>query len=48
MSGRLRIMTRASRDLPCTDFPREPAAGDQPEIILELDYWALLPRRMAA
>ena len=46
--GALRIMTRASRDLPCTDFPRDPAAGDQPGIILELDYWALLPRRMAA
>jgi 2-methylfumaryl-CoA hydratase len=46
--GCLRIMTRASRDLPCGDFPRAPAEGDQPGIILELDYWALIPRRMAA
>jgi len=46
--GALRIMTRASRDLPCAGFPRDPAEGDQPGIILELDYWALLPRRMAA
>jgi 2-methylfumaryl-CoA hydratase len=46
--GALRIMTRASRDLPCGGFPRDPAEGDQPGIILELDYWALIPRRRAA
>jgi 2-methylfumaryl-CoA hydratase len=44
--GGLRILTRASRDLPCGGFPRDPAEGDQPGIILELDYWALIPRRM--
>jgi 2-methylfumaryl-CoA hydratase len=46
--GGLRILTRASRDLPCGGFPRDPAEGDQPGIILELDYWALIPRRGAA
>jgi 2-methylfumaryl-CoA hydratase len=46
--GALRVMTRASRDLACGDFPREPADGDAPGIILELDYWALVPRRSAA
>jgi 2-methylfumaryl-CoA hydratase len=46
--GGLRILTRASRDLPCGGFPRGPAEGDQPGIILELDYWALIPRRGAA
>src|SRR6186713_1935083 len=46
--GALRILTRASRDLPCGGFPRDPAEGDQPGIILELDYWALIPRRGAA
>jgi 2-methylfumaryl-CoA hydratase len=43
--GALRIMTRATRDLPCDGFPRDPAEGDAPGVILELDYWALLPRR---
>jgi 2-methylfumaryl-CoA hydratase len=44
--GCLRIMTRASRDLPCGGFPRDAAEGEKPGIILELDYWALIPRRM--
>ncbi len=46
--GALRIMTRATRDLPCGDFPRDPADGDGPGVILELDYWALVPTRRAA
>jgi 2-methylfumaryl-CoA hydratase len=46
--GALRIMTRATRDLPCGDFPADPAEGDAPGVILELDYWALMPRRRAA
>jgi 2-methylfumaryl-CoA hydratase len=40
--GALRIMTRATRDLPCTDFPVEDGAPDRPGVILELDYWALM------
>ena len=46
--GALRIMTRATRDLPCGDFPADPAESDAPGVILELDYWALMPRRRAA
>ena len=42
--GALRILTRATRDLPCTDFPVEDGAPDKPGVILELDYWALMPR----
>jgi 2-methylfumaryl-CoA hydratase len=46
--GALRIMTRATRDRACGDFPRDAADGDAPGVILELDYWALVPRRRAA
>jgi 2-methylfumaryl-CoA hydratase len=42
--GALRILTRATRDLPCTEFPAADGAADQPGVILELDYWALIPR----
>jgi 2-methylfumaryl-CoA hydratase len=42
--GALRILTRATRDLPCTDYPLEDGAADKPGVILELDYWALMPR----
>jgi 2-methylfumaryl-CoA hydratase len=36
--GALRILTRATCDIPCTELP----AGDG--VILELDYWALMVR----
>ena len=36
---------RATRDLACGDFPRDQADGDGPGVILELDYWVLMPRR---
>jgi 2-methylfumaryl-CoA hydratase len=42
--GALRIVTRATRDLPCTDYPVEDGAPDRPGVILELDYWALMVR----
>lgn len=42
--GALRILTRATRDLPCTDFPITDGAPDKPGVILELDYWALMVR----
>jgi len=42
--GALRIVTRATRDLPCTEFPVADGAADQPGVILELDYWALMPK----
>jgi 2-methylfumaryl-CoA hydratase len=42
--GALRIVTRATRDLPCTEFPVEYGTAEKPGVILELDYWTLIPR----
>ena len=42
--GALRIVTRATRDLPCANFPVEDGSPEKPGVILELDYWALIPR----
>jgi 2-methylfumaryl-CoA hydratase len=42
--GALRIVTRATRDLPCSDFPLHEAKADTPGVILEFDYWVLMPR----
>jgi 2-methylfumaryl-CoA hydratase len=42
--GALRVFTRATRDLPCTDHPSVEATPETPGVILELDYWVLLPR----
>jgi 2-methylfumaryl-CoA hydratase len=42
--GALRVMTRATRDLPCHDYPTNEATPDKPGVILELDYWVVLPR----
>lgn len=42
--GALRLVTRATRDLSCAEFPVEDGTADKPGVILELDYWALMPR----
>lgn len=42
--GALRIVTRATRDLPCGDFPTKEATAEEAGVILEFDYWALVPR----
>lgn len=42
--GALRIVTRATRDLPCADFPVADGTAEKPGVILELDYWVLIPR----
>ena len=42
-AGALRIVMRATRDLPCTSFPTQDATAETPGVILELDYWALMP-----
>jgi len=42
--GALRIVTRATRDRPAKDFPTKEATADEPGVILEFDYWALMPR----
>ncbi len=42
--GALRIVTRATRDVPCGDSPVGDGTAEKPGVILELDYWALIPR----
>ena len=42
--GALRVVTRATRDLPCATLPVEDGTAEKPGVILELDYWAMLPR----
>jgi 2-methylfumaryl-CoA hydratase len=42
--GALRLRTIATKDRPCADFPRKTGDGDDPAVILDLDYWALIPR----
>jgi 2-methylfumaryl-CoA hydratase len=47
--GALRLRLAATRDRPCHDFPLRDADGRYlPEVLLDLDYWALIPRRAAA
>jgi 2-methylfumaryl-CoA hydratase len=42
--GALRLRTIATKDRPCHDFPRKAGDADDPAVVLELDYWVLLPR----
>jgi 2-methylfumaryl-CoA hydratase len=42
--GALRLRTIATKDRPCPDFPGEQEGGYDPAVILDLDYWVLLPR----
>lgn len=42
--GGLRIRTRATCDLPCTDFPDQEGKAGEPGMILDFDYWALMPK----
>lgn len=47
-AGALRLRLVATRDRPCADFPRLDAAGVYlPEVLLDLDYWAMVPTRAA-
>lgn len=41
--GALRILTRAMKDRRGGDFPTEAAEEEKPGVVLELDYWALIP-----
>ncbi len=44
--GALRLRTIATKDRACTDFPRlGPDQNLDPAVLLELDYWVLMPRR---
>jgi 2-methylfumaryl-CoA hydratase len=40
----LRLRTVATKDQPCADFPLKTGEEDDPAVILDLDYWALIPR----
>jgi len=43
----LRLRLVAAKNLPCAEFPDKDAAGAYPEnMILDFDYWAVVPRRM--
>jgi len=44
--GALRVRTYASKDCPSTEFPGKGADGKyHPAVVLDLDYWLLMPRR---
>ncbi len=42
--GALRLRTIATKDRPCADFPARGEKDYDPAVILDLDYWALVPR----
>jgi len=42
--GALRLRTVATKDRPCGDFPLKAGDADDPAVILDLDYWVLVPR----
>ena len=42
--GALRLRTVATKDRPCPDFPYKDGEDYDPTVLLDLDYWALIPR----
>jgi 2-methylfumaryl-CoA hydratase len=42
--GALRLRTVATRDRPCDDFPLKTGDEYDPAVLLDLDYWVLMPR----
>jgi 2-methylfumaryl-CoA hydratase len=42
--GAIRLRTVATKDKPCADFPDKTGKDYDPSVILDLDYWALMPR----
>ncbi len=42
--GALRLRTVATRDRPCADFPLKTGDDYDPAVLLDLDYWVLMPR----
>ena len=42
--GALRLRTVATRDRPCTNFPDKTGDDYDPAVLLDLDYWVLIPR----
>ena len=44
--GALRVRTVATKDCPCGDWPgKTPDGRYHPAVVLDLDYWLLMPRR---
>src|SRR5262249_2008235 len=44
--GALRLRTVATKDHPCADFPLKSGEEDDPAVLLDLDYWVLMPREV--
>jgi len=42
--GAMRLRTVATKDRPCADFPDKTGKDYDPAVILDLDYWVLIPR----
>ncbi len=42
--GALRVRTIATKDRPCADYPLMVGDAYDPAVILDLDYWVLIPR----
>jgi 2-methylfumaryl-CoA hydratase len=42
--GALRLRTVATKDQSCAGFPYKQDGGDHPAVVLDLDYWTLIPR----
>jgi 2-methylfumaryl-CoA hydratase len=42
--GALRLRTVATKDRHCADFPFKSGEEDDPAVLLDLDYWVLMPR----
>jgi 2-methylfumaryl-CoA hydratase len=42
--GALRLRTIATSDRPCADFPYKAGDDYDPAVLLDLDYWVLMPR----
>lgn len=43
--GALRVRTISTKDRPCTDFPLPQEGHKDPSLVLDLDYWLMIPRR---
>jgi 2-methylfumaryl-CoA hydratase len=42
--GALRVRTVATKDRLCAEYPDKAGEADDPSVILDLDYWVLIPR----
>jgi 2-methylfumaryl-CoA hydratase len=43
--GALHLRTDATKDQPCAEFPDAgPDGKPHPSVVLDLDYWVLMPR----